>query len=124
MSKDEHFSDEIQELIDKRLPAELRIRVEQHLLACNACRREHEALSRTKQAVRRTLGVGEAPPELSRAVAEALDREDRPGRRLARPAVRLVVAAALLAAAVATRLLFLSRRPHHSPTVQADYDIP
>ena len=73
MSERGHFSDEIQQLLDGRLPNERRAALEEHLAACESCRRERDAISAVRAAARRALKPGEVPPEVSRAVQSVLD---------------------------------------------------
>jgi len=121
MSERGHFSDEIQELLDGRLSGERRAALEEHLAACESCRREREAISTVRAAARRALGSGEVPPEVSEAIRRALDRET-PGPTPARSRAGLVLAAGLLAAALAVFLILLPRKPNTPAAVEADFD--
>lgn len=104
-----HLDDEIQELLDGRLDAATRERVERHLAECAECRRLRDAISAVKTGAREALRPGRPPAELSAAIASALDREAqafRSPRRL-RPAWALAAAAVT----VALLLAVLLRRP-------------
>src|SRR6266545_286733 len=98
MSERGHFSDEIQQLLDGRLPGERHAALEEHLAACESCRREREAISAVRAAARRALGSREVPPEVSQAILRALDRETPAMPTPVRSRARLALAAGLLAA--------------------------
>src|SRR5262245_26202904 len=91
MTEDSHHPHgELQELMDGRLDAEARARVEEHVAGCVPCQRELEILQWTKRTVRRAFASEGAPESLEalrRRSLEALDGEDRvngttPGERL------------------------------------------
>lgn len=72
-----HPSEALQELVDDRLDAEARVAVEEHLAACDTCRRSVEALRWTKRTTARAFASATAPAFLERRVLDALDAEDR-----------------------------------------------
>ncbi len=121
MSERGHFSDEIQQLLDGRLSGERRAALEEHLAACESCRREREAISAVRAAARRALGPREVPPEVSLAIHRALDRET-PGPTPVRSRARLALAAGLLAAALAVILILLPRKPNAPAAVETDFE--
>ncbi len=121
MSERGHFSDEIQQLLDGRLSDEHRTALEEHLTACESCRREREAISAVRAAARRALGPREVPPEVSQAIRRALDRET-PAPTPVRSRARLALAAGLLAAALAVILILLPRKPSAPAAVEADFE--
>ena len=121
MSERGHFSDQIQEFLDGRLSGERRAALEEHLAACESCRREREAISAVRAAARRALGSGEVPPEVSEEIRRALDRET-PGRTPVRSRARLALAAGLLAAALAVVLILLPRKPNEPAAVETDFE--
>jgi anti-sigma factor RsiW len=122
MSERGHFSDEIQQFLDGRLPDERRAALEEHLAACESCRREREAISAVRAAARRALGPREVPPEFSQAIHRALDRETPAAPTPVRFRARLVLAAGLLAAALAVILILLPRKPNIPAAVEADFE--
>jgi len=121
MSERGHFSDEIQQLLDGRLPSERRAALEEHLAACESCRREREAISAVRAAARRALGPHEVPPEFSQAIRRGLDRET-PGLTPFRSRARLALAAGLLAAALAVILILLPRKPNVPAAGETDFE--
>lgn len=72
-----HFKNEIQELLDNRLQAEMRLEVEQHLESCAECRQEMDALRWTKQFSRQHFAAEFEPAKLQASILAALDLEDR-----------------------------------------------
>ncbi len=121
MTERGHFSDEIQELLDGRLPEERRAALQEHLAACESCRREREAISAVRAAARRALGPRDVPPEVQQAIRRALDRE-APAPVPLRPRAGLLVAAGLIAAALAVILILLPRRPNPPAAVENDFE--
>src|SRR6266542_805268 len=121
MSERGHFSDEIQQLLDGRLSGERRAALEEHLAACESCRREREAISAVRAAARRALGPREVPSEVSEAIRRGLDRET-PGLTPVRSRARLALAAGLLAAALAVILILLPRKPKMPAAVETDFE--
>src|SRR5216684_1758364 len=104
MAGEGHPKDALHELLDGRLQAEARARVEEHIASCTSCRGEIEALRLTKLAARRAFAAEPAPSALRQTLLEALDHEDRREQRLpvpssgrSRPRSRLVIAAGLAA---------------------------
>jgi len=95
-----HLGEAIQDLLDGRLDADTRARLEAHLAECSECRRELEALRWTKGVVAREKAVQEVPPGLAAAISRTLDLEDRPGSAAsphkAAPWLRPTLAAGLL----------------------------
>lgn len=79
-----HLGEEIQDLLDGRLDAATRARMDAHLEACSQCQRELEALRSVKQAAGR-IAVQKAPADLASAVSRALDLEDRRGNAAREP---------------------------------------
>ncbi len=77
-----HLGDDLQLLLDGRLPAERRAAAEQHLTRCQRCQRELDALRRVKAAVREDLPERAVPPDVVARVSAALAVEA--GGRLAR----------------------------------------
>lgn len=108
-----HYGDELQDLLDKRLNANVRRAVESHLETCRDCRRRFEALKWTKTAMR-MLPSREAPGGLREEIVLALRRERTEVAQFARPAHRwsnnlpIAVAVAILVG-LAAILLNLSR---------------
>ena len=111
-----HFTDQIQELVDGRLDARERSRLESHLESCAGCRRERDELAAAKAAVRSIGSEGELPESLLRDVRAALDREDTRGAHpsIPRRAIRITAAAAIAATVLA--LLFLARPRRLDPS--------
>ena len=128
MNRIDHPHDELHQLLDERLDAEARARVEAHLVGCAQCRRELEALRWTKRSARDMVRADTTvPPEVAARVLAALDQEDRrasapePSMR-ARPRWRLVPALGIAIAAVALAIVFL-RPPGFEPTGSAAADL-
>lgn len=69
-----HYGDELQDFLDKRLNANVRRAVEEHLASCADCRREIDALAWTKQAMQ-LIPTTRAPGHLRDEVRQALDTE-------------------------------------------------
>lgn len=130
MAEEGHSKDALQELLDGRLDGQARARVEEHLAACEACRRETEALRLTRQAARRAFAAEPAPQVLRQQVLQALDHVDHPElkvrtQRIVHPRQRRrfifaigIAASALLAAA----LYVLTRPPQVPVAVAKDYE--
>lgn len=72
-----HLKEELQELLDNRLSAEIRLEAEEHLKLCEECRRELDALRWTKQFSRQKYAAEPAPANLEENILAALDLEDR-----------------------------------------------
>ncbi len=129
MNRSDHPHDELHLLLDERLDADARARVEAHVSACAQCRRELEVLRSTKQAAR---GINQpdavAPPEVAARVFAALDEEDRRASASARPErtqrrVRLAPALGIaVAAAIALAIVFM-RPSGFDPTRTAADDL-
>jgi Putative zinc-finger len=110
MTDSAHVRDEIPDLLDDRLDAAARERVEAHLAGCDSCERERRALTRARQSVSGLRRV-DVPSSLRESVSALLDREDERAttRRtstslLRRPA--LVAAVAVLVLGALAVLLF------------------
>lgn len=99
--------EEIQDLLDGRLPSGRRAEIEAHVVDCTPCRRGLAGLSWARQAAAH-LPAHEPPPELAAQVARALDREAR--REPAARRMRRVAWAIGLATAAAAAILLLVRR--------------
>jgi anti-sigma factor RsiW len=109
MSEDNpHLQDELDLLLDGRLPPEQQPLVEAHLAGCDRCRRTLEALRQVRTAARRHLPQQEVPASLAARVTAALDQADRDAAARARLSRRALVGGGLAAAAVLV-LLLLSR---------------
>jgi anti-sigma factor RsiW len=123
-SPTEHVRDEIQDLLDGRLEASARERVEAHLAGCDSCERERRALARVRESLH-SLRRTEVPADFREAVSAVLDREDaraatsRTSRsRLPRPALLAAAAAVILLGALA---VFLARPKPLPERVARDY---
>ncbi len=101
-----HVRDEIDDLLSGRLDAAAAHRVELHLADCEACRREWNAVRRTREALQQSIAEVELPPEVSARVMSALDREAASGAPL-----RIWAWAAAAASLIAVASLFLVRSP-------------
>lgn len=111
----EHPRDDLQLLLDDRLPAERHADVRAHIASCPECSREVEALKRLKAAIRQDLPRHDVPPDVSERVLTALRAEagaaEGVGTDLSTlPRRALVIGGATLAAAAVAALLFLRRR--------------
>lgn len=110
-----HPANELQLLLDGRLPPDQRTAVEGHLARCQRCRRELDALRRVKAALRDDLPDRPVPSDVGGRVAAALATETRvpvPGRlRAARLRRRAAIAGLSLVAAALLVVLGRSRRP-------------
>ncbi len=127
MNRTDHPHDELQLLLDERLDAEARSRVEAHVSACPQCRRELAALQSTKRVVSGALRPdAAAPPEVSSRVFAALDDEDRRTSASARSERgsrrRRLVTVLGAAAAIALAIVFL-RPSAFEPTRAAEQDL-
>ncbi|HUG12097.1 MAG TPA: anti-sigma factor [Opitutaceae bacterium] len=69
-----HYGDELQDYVDKRLNANVRRAVEDHLNVCAECRRQIDALTWTKQAIRMTPTT-RAPRHLREEILRELRTE-------------------------------------------------
>lgn len=104
-----HPRDELQDLLDGRLDPVRRADVDAHLAVCPTCRRELEAVGRTKRILGETLASSGLPAALPGRIAAALDAEDARPRLIGRGVARLrrVSQWRLLAAAAAVAVLVL-----------------
>lgn len=115
-------------MLDGRLDAAARQRVERHLEACASCRLERDAILRTKTSAARALGPKDLAPEMTAEIRSVLDREDSEGARRLRPpsaAARhlWVPAAAIGIAALMIGLaLLLPGRRNLASRVAQDYE--
>lgn len=114
------FRREIPDLLDGRLSARRRVRLERHLEECADCRREWRAIVPVKDAVRSVRSDREPPSDLVAQVLSALDREDQLGERSL--AVQGRWLAALAAAAVLAIVFLLARQQPTDPSRQAAQD--
>lgn len=112
MPNGRHPGDELQLLLDGRLPLERRATVEAHLARCERCGRELEALRRVRAAVRRDLRDYDVPPEVAARVSAALAAAARGGtaRRERTARFRRNAIVGLSLAAAAALLVVLARR--------------
>ncbi len=126
MNRTDHPHDELHDLLDERLDADARARVEAHLNGCAQCRRELEVLRWAKSSARGIVAPdAAAPPEVAARVIAALDEEDRralsrgrPGRRL-----RLVPALGIVVAALTVLAIVFLRPSGFEPTRSAAEDL-
>jgi len=92
----------LQELLDGRLDEGQRAEVEEHVAACERCRRELEIVRWARRTLRDTATSETAPETLEDEVRASLDREDgvvgAPAPRPRRPWLRPLAAAAVLVA--------------------------
>lgn len=106
-----HPADELQLLLDGRLPPERRAAIEEHLARCPRCRRELDAVRRAKIAVWEGLPQLAVPQDVVRRVSAALSTErEAPGTgrdQAARNRRRLAVLGFSLAAAAALVLVLV-----------------
>jgi anti-sigma factor (TIGR02949 family) len=113
-STESRFRRELENLVDGRLDNSRRARLESHLDSCAECRREWQALTSIKAALRATRTDSEAPIDLAARVRMELDREDRasPSRfpvLRGRRARRFAAFAAAAATAIAIALFSIPR---------------
>jgi anti-sigma factor RsiW len=113
-----HLDDEIQDLLDGRLPEADRARAEAHLESCTECRARRDSLAAVRRAASRALRGGEPPARLSASIAAALDGEVE-GRSRRRRTVALAAAAAVL---VAIALATFLRRPDLPGAAAKDFE--
>lgn len=71
--KDKHFKDRLLQFIDQELPPAERQVVGKHLLHCDACRREHDALKLGGR-LASTLGRQDAPDHLWKRIESGIER--------------------------------------------------
>ena len=76
-----HPGDALQEWLDGRLDAGRRTEVEEHLAACESCRRERDRLVAARTLLRETLRPRDLPPDLDDELAALIAREQREPRR-------------------------------------------
>ncbi len=113
MDNGRHPADELQLLLDGRLPSERRAAIEGHLARCPRCQRELDALRRVKAAVREGLPERAVPPEVVARVSAALAEEATAGGTRRDHATRFRRRVAVVGLALATAaavLLVLVRR--------------
>ncbi len=135
--EDAHPRGAIHDLIDGRLDPARQVEVESHLVLCDTCRREADAMSSLKHALREGLPEIELPEGLEDELAAALDGESgqvaargRFGSATPASAPRRVVMRALLitaaAAAVAVVAIWLMRSSEDprdiAGTLAGDFD--
>lgn len=122
-----HFPDDMQDLLDGRLDAAARERVEVHLNVCTDCRREWEILRMVRQRTRSLGGEG-VPPDLAANLSAALDREDR-RRTPVRPPARggplqrkpLLAYGAFALVVILALFVWIARPPSLPSAVARDY---
>ena len=85
----------VQAYVDRELDVTSSVAVEEHLAACDACRRQHDELRRLRTAVGGSLGAVPAPAALHRRIAQQLGTSAA-GERPRAPALFFVPAALLL----------------------------
>ena len=110
-----HPRDDLQLLLEERLPAPRRGDLERHLAGCLECRRELEALRRIRAALREKLPRREVPAAVSDRIAAALRAEaGAPVGIEAAPSMlprrAFLVGGAALAAAALAALIIVGRR--------------
>ncbi|HJS42163.1 MAG TPA: zf-HC2 domain-containing protein [Gemmatimonadales bacterium] len=122
-----HPGEDLTLLVDGRLPAERRGKVEAHLAACAHCRRELDGLRLVKSGVHDALPERSVPPALAARVSAALDVESARGTTPPRRAMALrwatVVGLPLAAAAVLVLLLLWPKheRPDFVTAAAGDF---
>jgi anti-sigma factor RsiW len=122
----EHLDEQLAELLDGRLSAELAAQAETHLAVCAACALRLEQARAAKRAVA-TLPVVPLPDGFAARISSALDQEERTGGsgpvvRFPGRAVRpLLAAAALLLVGLAGAFL-LFRTPAEVSAAAADFE--
>ena len=116
MNDQQHFDDEIQDMLDGRLGETERIRIEEHLASCEACGASRDRLVAAKTGAWRALREVEVPSQVQAEIASALDREQSISLRRR----WFAVAAAVLLAAAAG-LLLLARRPPLPDEAASDF---
>jgi anti-sigma factor RsiW len=123
--RSQHPHDELHLLLDGRLDADARARVEAHLAGCELCRQELEALRWTKRVTRHAAGIEEGVPnEVRDRVLAALDEVDLVGVRRARRAARIrFLAPALGLALAATIAVVLLLGRSQDPVAQVEGDL-
>jgi anti-sigma factor RsiW len=132
-----HPRDAIHDLIDGRLDPARQVEVESHLALCDTCRREADAMSSLKHALREGLPEIDLPEGLEDELAAALDGESgqvaargqfgstTPASVPRRAVMRavLITAAAAAAAVVAIWLMRSSEDPRDiAGTLAEDFD--
>lgn len=110
--------EEIQDLVDGRLPSARRAEVEAHVADCTPCQQTLATLSWARQAAAQ-LPVQEPPAELAAQVARMLDRERRPTPRPARSLRRVGWALGLGMAAAVVSFIIVERRAADLPAAVA-----
>src|SRR6266852_2638371 len=129
MAGEGHPKDALHELLDGRLQAEARARVEEHIASCTSCRGEIEALRLTKLAARRAFAAEPAPHALQQRILQALDQEDERAQKLQTPGAlpsrrrrRYIFATGLAASVLVAASLYLLKKPPALPvSVAEDY---
>ncbi len=127
-TRNDHPHDELHLLLDGRLDAGARARVEAHVQTCPSCRRDLDVLKWTKQVARDAARAADAqvPPAMAERVIAALDRVDRAASE--QPAQRArrwfaVPAAGLVLAAVIAFALMMGRQRAFDPVTAASNDL-
>lgn len=118
-----HFGEELQDLLDGRLAEPRRSEIAAHLVGCERCRRELDALRWIKTEMPKQLGEAASPPELMARVRASLDAAGAADRRsFASRMPRRAWIGAALAAAAALVLFARGRRTSPVPVlVAADF---
>lgn len=70
--KTQHYKEKLSEFVDQQLSAELRRTVGEHIMQCDECRREHDAI-RLGAGLAGHLGQTDAPNTVWRSIASELD---------------------------------------------------
>ncbi len=123
-----HFGEEIQQLLDGRLAAAERSRLEEHLAGCAECRREQLEMALARRAIRAGVAHAGVPGDVIAGVTAALDREDRRLLALRTPApargpwrARRIAYALLATAAAVGAALWIFPSPDLPTAVATDY---
>jgi anti-sigma factor RsiW len=74
MNDKKHYSEELQDLLSGHLRHDQRAAVENHLLTCDQCRKELDALRWTQEQLAKLPAI-EVPPELQESVLHVLDQQ-------------------------------------------------
>jgi anti-sigma factor RsiW len=110
---------QLDDLLTGRLPADDRLRIEEHLAGCEVCRAEWERLTATRELLRHSSEAEEVPNDVEASVSAVLRRES--GRVVAFR--RRVMIGATIAAALLIAVLLLLRRPSGDLPAAAIHDL-
>jgi hypothetical protein len=117
----DHFKEELQDLLSDQLDSAKKAAVEEHLKSCSECHQEFESLRLTRQVLVNHLQASKIPSDLQTKIRKALDQKESASKEPAPSWKSLLPYAAVLVLLVFALFYFFTQPADLASQVAKDY---